>query len=116
IDYIEAALALLVPIARETFLHALSECFIFVCPFSQFRREPRHRMKGVEPQRVDLHRLAYTRCNRAIANFCVHPRNLASGLSCAKQPVGRIHVNAITRSAHVPIDGGGKYLENFSND
>ncbi len=52
-------------------------------------------VQGVQPQRVDFHRLADARSEHLIAVLGVHPGELRAGLAGVQQAVGRIDVNAV---------------------
>src|SRR5690242_317674 len=116
VDYVKTAWTLLIPVARKSFFHALGEPRVLLRRLSELGSKVSHRTQGIEPQCIYFHRLANPRGHRAIANFCIHPGDLSSRFSRVEQPIGGIHVNAVSSSSHVPIDQGGKHLENFLND
>ena len=57
----------------------------------------------VDPQRLDLDRLADPRRDHAVADLRVHPRQLQAGLAAREQAVG-VGADAVARAARVAVD------------
>ncbi len=63
--------------------------------------QPPQGRESVDPQRVDLHRLADARCHADPIDPGIHPGQGVTGLSLGQQPVGRVDADAIPGALHV---------------
>jgi hypothetical protein len=72
-------------------------------------RPAAHAAQRVVPQRVHLDGLAVAWRHHPVADLGVHPRELHTGLACAKQPVGPVDTNPVSRAIVVPLDDSGEY-------
>ena len=64
-------------------------------------RPPLHQLQRVEPQRVDLDRLAAARRDHPVVDLRVHPRQLITLGALRQQPVALVHADAEARPAHM---------------
>src|SRR5260370_29202931 len=113
VDNVETAMAVCIPELLKTLLRFGREFFVSIAGFSEESRKSCHRSKRVDPKGINLHRLASSRCDDPVADFCVHPRELHTGTSGIEKPVGRIDTDVVARSRNVRIDHAGKNGEKF---
>src|SRR5260370_40903092 len=111
IDDVEAAMAFCIPELLKTVLGFSSEFFISSAGFSEVSRKSGHRSERVDPEGIDLHGLAGTRCDDPVADFCIHPRELHTWPPGIQKPIGRIDTDVVARARDVRIDHAGKNRE-----
>src|SRR5258708_13103983 len=88
-------MAVCIPELLKTLLRFGREFFVSIDGFSEESRKSCHRSKRVDPKGINLHRLASSRCDDPVADFCVHPRELHTGTSAIENPVAPNHPDVV---------------------